>query len=835
MRELEKILEKCAAEEPAPCTATCPTHVDVRGFIALMKGGKSREALALFRNSNPFPAVCGRVCHHPCELVCTRGDVDEPVAIEYLHRFLSDGESQTGHRYVPEIAPRRNERIAVIGAGPAGLSCAYFLAREGYRVVVHEKLPIAGGMLSAGIPAFRLPLDIVQSEIQSIKDMGVEIKTGVHVGRDVTIEGLRHEGFRAIFLAIGAQECRRLGVEGEDLEGVYPGMDLLRGVRLGQDFLLGSRVAVVGGGNVAVDSARTARRLGAGEVFILYRRGVDEMPANKEEIEECVQEGIEIRAFVAPIRVLGEKGKVKAVECVATTPGEIDETGRRRPLPVAGSEFVMEVDSVVSAVGEESEWSCLGPECSCRLSDWGTMKVDPLTFQTDDPDIFCGGDAVSGPRTVVEAIEAGKQSAISIHRFLNGENLREGRGKGWTFHKPGISGVSRLPRVRMRKMAEKSRAGSFEEAALGFSEEEALAESGRCLSCECKVCVKNCEFLSHYGVSPRELANRFATGEFRKDPQLVYSCSLCGFCQQFCPADLNVGEMCMELREKLVKEGLGPLKAHSFVRKNQDHVLSDLFFLVLPDPREEKCERVFFPGCSLPGYSPSVTLACYHYLRERLPGTGIVLGCCGRQTLCLGDRSGFENVMDKALNAFKSLGASEIIVACPECYATFKEYDTSLTLTFVSDALLKAGLPETAKGDTRVFSLHDSCATRSEEALQESVRILVSKLGFEIEEMEYSRGKTRCCGMGGMLAFANPKLAGKFTKMRAEEAGHHLLTYCASCREALSAHKPALHILDVLFDPAWEKRKGLPPMTGKARRENQTKLKAMLLEAAGDK
>jgi NADPH-dependent glutamate synthase beta subunit-like oxidoreductase len=835
MKELEKIIEKCVAEKPAPCTATCPSHVNVRGFIELVRRGKYEEALVLFKDSNPFPAICGRVCHHPCELVCTRGDLDEPVAIQPLHRFLLDWEFQTEHRYIPDLGPQRNERIAIIGSGPAGLSCAYFLARGGYQVVVYERLPIAGGMLSAGIPEFRLPRDIIQSEIQTIKDMGVKIRTGVHVGRDITIEGLRDEGFQAIFLGIGAQECKRLGIEGEHLEGVYSGMDLLRGVRLGLSVSLGSRIAVIGGGNVALDSARTARRLGGAQVFLIYRRSVEEMPAHREEIEDCIEEGIAIKALSAPISILGEKGKVKAIACVRTTPGEIDESGRHRPVPVNDSKFIMEIDAVISAVGEESEWSCLGPGCACRLSDWGTMKVDSLTFQTDEPDIFCGGDAVSGPGTVVEAIEAGKQSAISIDRFLKGQNLHEGREKDWSFVKPDISTVSRLPRVRMRKTAGEHRTGSFKEAALGFSEEEALAEANRCLSCECRICVKNCEFLNHYATSPKELAERFATGEFREDPQVVYSCNLCGLCQQFCPADLNVGEMCMELREELVKEGLGPLKAHSFVRKNQDHVLSDLFSLVLPDPSEEKCERVFFPGCSLPGYSPSITFACYNYLREKLPGTGIVLGCCGRQTLCLGDRSGFESVINKALKAFESLETSEIIIACPECYATFKEYGGDLTLTFITDALLKAGLPQSTKGDSRIFSLHDSCATRWEKEMQESVRSLIRKLGFGIEEMGYCREKTRCCGMGGMIAFANPKLAGRFTKMRAEEAKYDLLTYCASCREALSNYRPALHILDLIFNPEWEKSKGLPPMSGKVRRENQTKLKAMLLESAGDK
>jgi NADPH-dependent glutamate synthase beta subunit-like oxidoreductase len=831
-RELEKIIEKCVAEKPAPCTATCPAHVNVRGFIELMKRGKYREALALFKESNPFPAICGRVCHHPCELVCTRGDVDEAVAIQHLHRFLVDWDSQTEHPYIPELGPHRNERIAIIGSGPAGLSCAYFLAREGYEVVVYEMLPIVGGMLSTGIPEFRLPKDIIQSEIHTIENMGVKIRTGVHVGRDITIEELRDEGFRAFFLGIGAQECKRLGIEGEHLEGVYSGMDFLRGFRLDQDFSLGSRIAIVGGGNVAVDSARTARRLGAGEVFLLYRRNVEEMPAHRQEIEECIEEGIEIKALCVPIRILGEQGKVKAIECVATIPGELDESGRRRPVPVEGSEFIMEVDAVISAVGEESEWSCLGPECACRLSDWGTMNVDPLTFQTGEPDIFCGGDAVSGPRTVVEAIEAGKQSAISIERFLNGENLQEGRKEDWSFDKPDTSRVFRLPRVPMRKIAGEHLTGSFKEAALGYSEEEAQSEANRCLSCECKICVKNCEFLSHYANSPKKLAMRLEKGEFREDPQIVYSCSLCGLCQQFCPADLNVGQMCMELRKELVKEGLGPLPGHRFVAKNQEFVLSEAFTLAIPDPNKRDCKRVFFPGCSLPGYSPSLTVETYHHLRQRLPGTGIVLGCCGRQTLCLGDEPKFEEVLGKTLNAFEGMGTSEVIIACPECYETFKEYAPHLTLTFLSDALLKAGLPEglRGRGKGRAFSLHDSCSTRYEGAVQDSVRALVKALGYEVEEMAYSRENTRCCGLGGMVSFANPKLASRMTKIRADEASHDVLTYCASCREALGAHKPALHILDLIFNPDLEEAKRQSPLTGQARRENQAEVKRRLEE-----
>jgi NADPH-dependent glutamate synthase beta subunit-like oxidoreductase len=759
--------------------------------------------------------------------------VDEPVAIRDLHRFLFDWELHAEKPPVPENRPERNERIAVIGSGPAGLSCAYFLAKEGYKVVVYERLPIAGGMLAAGIPEFRLPLEMIQAEIQAIKDMGVEIRTGVHVGGDMTFEVLRKQGFRAIFLGIGAQECKRLGIEGEHLEGVYPGVDFLRDVRLGRKISPGPRIAVVGGGNVAMDAVRTVRRIGARKAFVLYRRTIEDMPADKDEIAECTEEGIEIKTLIAPVRIIGEKGRVKSIECIRMKAGEIDGSGRRPVIPIEGTEFILEVDGVIPAIGQESEWSCLGPDCACTLSEWGTMRVNPLTFQTNEPDVFSGGDAVSGPGTVVEAVEAGKQASISIHRFVNGLGLQEGREQDWSSVKIDASGAHSLPRVRMGKIGPSERSGNFKEIALGLLEKDAAAEAERCLSCECEACVKQCEFLSHYGASPMRLAKGFAGGEFR-DPQLAYSCTICGLCQELCPENLHVGKMCMELREELVKEGRGPLKAHGFVTKNQAYAVSDSFFTVLPSPGKEKCERVFFPGCSLSGYSPSLVLACYDHLREKLPGTGIVLGCCGKQTLCLGDKPGFEQVMHQTMKAFNTIGASEIIVACPECYSTFKEFGTDLTLTFVSDSLLQTGFPE-RRGEGQIFSLHDSCATRSEKGLQESVRTLIRRLGFEIEEMEFCREKTRCCGMGGMVAFANPKLAGRFTKLRAEEAEHDLLTYCASCREALGGFKPALHMLDLVFNKEWEPAKGLSPLTGKVRRENQARLRTMLLEREGER
>ncbi|NIQ87943.1 MAG: FAD-dependent oxidoreductase, partial [Deltaproteobacteria bacterium] len=481
----------------SPCKATCPAHVSVQGYLALVAQGKYHEALKLIKQENPLPAICGRVCHHPCETACMRAEVDESVAIDAIKRYVADLDLNSETRYIPEIKKKRDAKVAVIGSGPAGLTCAYYLAIEGYQVTVFEKLPVLGGMLSVGIPSYRLPRDIIEAEIQVIRDLGVQFKTGIDIGKDITIGALRKRGYRAFFVAIGSHECKVLGIEGETLEGVYPGVDYLREMNLGNHVSVGDRVAVVGGGNVAMDAVRTALRMGSSKPFIVYRRSLEEMPASEEEIEECQEEGIEIHFLTNPTRILGENGKVKAIECVKMRLGEPDESGRRRPEPIPGSDFFMEVDAVIPAIGQESDWACLTEECACTLSDWNTMQVNPLTLQSNDPDIFAGGDAVHGPRTVIEAIAHGKQAAISIDRFIRDENLRDGREKKWKAVE-GVStvGYDLIPREKMPRLAGEERSDNFKEVQLGLTEEQVRREAQRCLNCgvcsECYQCIEAC-------------------------------------------------------------------------------------------------------------------------------------------------------------------------------------------------------------------------------------------------------------------------------------------------------------------------------------------------------
>jgi len=505
----------------APCKVACPAGIHVQGYVALIAQGKFTEALALIREAIPFPGICGRVCHHPCETGCRRDEHDEPIAIQYLKRFVADWE--TRQRVNEE---RGNEllhcslsrsplpfKVAIVGSGPAGLTAACFLAREGYPVTVFEALPVAGGMMAVGIPAYRLPRDILQSEIQTIEELGVEIRTNTAIGPhpahwgekrgvgDLSLDDLRRD-YDAVFVAVGAHGSRRLNIEGEDLAGVLHGVDFLRKVNLGREVTVGEKVLVVGGGNVAIDSGIVARRLGGQQVTILYRRSREEMPANPWEIDEAEEEGIAFRFLATPTRVWGENGRVTGLECLRMELGEPDESGRRRPIPVPGSEFAVEADTVIVAIGQALEvgsWKpVLGVAEGLEVGNW--IIVDPLTLATDRAGIFAGGDAVTGPATVIEAIAAGKRAAESIGRYLRGENLAAGR----TLGRPDTSGIEYYTppvvepeaRVGMSKLPLARRA-DFAEINLGFSEREAMAEAERCLSCavcsECLECVKVCQ------------------------------------------------------------------------------------------------------------------------------------------------------------------------------------------------------------------------------------------------------------------------------------------------------------------------------------------------------
>ena len=487
----------------APCKAECPAHVPVQGYIKLAAQGRYTEALELIKKENPFPAVCGRICNKACEDACTRGSVDAPIAIDDIKKFIAGKDLEAEHRFVPKMVNQTGkpyeEKIAVIGSGPAGLTCAYYLALKGYPVTVFEKEKELGGMLTLGIPSFRLEKDVIRAEIDILRDLGVQFKTGVAVGTDITLDALRAEGFKAFYLAVGASRGAKLRCPGEELPGVMTGIDFLRAVNLGEAPAIGPSVAVIGGGNVAIDVARAAVRLGA-EVTVVYRRDRDSMPAADDEIAEAAEEGVSFRFLASPAEILGD-GKAETLKI------ELMELRGGKPAGTGVYETI-NVSAVISAVGQEIELNGISVDTGAK----GTVTVSLPSFQTSEADVFAGGDVVTGPKFAIDAIAAGKEGAISIHRYVHpgqsqviGRDHRDYKAMNPATAGVAIDGFDTAPRQKASGGSAKDAEKTFRDLRGTLTEEQLKTETRRCLDCGtavvdeslcvgCGICTTKCKF-----------------------------------------------------------------------------------------------------------------------------------------------------------------------------------------------------------------------------------------------------------------------------------------------------------------------------------------------------
>ena len=485
--------------DKAPCGLACPANLNVQGYVQMVKEGKYREAVEIIMKDLPLPGVLGRVCPHPCEKSCRRLEVDEPIAIRELKRVAAD-QVDLADIPVPETATRE-ESVAVVGSGPSGLSAAYFLALDGYQVSVYEAMPETGGMLRYGIPEHRLPRDVLDSEIENLKRYGIKIYTNTPIGKDLTLKDLRKGGARAIFLATGAWKGLKLRVPGEGhSKNVEDVTSFLRQVHLGEKRALQGKVLVIGGGHSAIDAARLALRLGAEQVGIIYRRSSREMLAEPEEVAEAEKEGVKIHYQVAPLKIESDGEKLSGIECIRTRLTQADTTGRRKPIPIESSEFFIETDYIISAIGQEPDLDFLGEGHALEVSKWKLLMVNGETLQTNIPDVFAGGDVITGPATVIEAVEAGKRGAKYIAKYLQGEDLpaewseEPPIGTNWTEIRDDEPTRHRL---KTPSLALKERLSGFKEVNLLADEEEARKEAERCLNCggccECYQCVEACK------------------------------------------------------------------------------------------------------------------------------------------------------------------------------------------------------------------------------------------------------------------------------------------------------------------------------------------------------
>lgn len=565
---LELLLSDHNGDCRGPCVNACPAHLDVQGYVGLIANKQYREALALIKESMPIPASIGRVCPHPCETACRRQLVEEPISIAQLKYFAADKDLESPEPYLPEKALPTGKNVAIVGAGPAGLTAAYFLARAGHGVTVYDAMPQGGGMLRYGIPEYRLPKAVLDQEIELIEKMGVEFIYNTRVGVDISLDYLK-EIYDAVFLGIGAWVSSSIRCKGEDLPEVLGGIDFLQEVALHKEVRIGERVAVVGGGNTAMDAARTALRLGAKEVVLLYRRTREEMPAEEIEIIEAEEEGVEYRFLVSPIEIYEENGHVTSIRLQKMELGEPDASGRRRPVPIEGAEETIPIDTVIKAIGQQ-----VNPEgITVALSKWNTIIVGENTLATNIPGVFAGGDGVTGPKIAIDAVAQGKKAAESMIAYLAGEELPV--GEPYLVKQEGLTAddfaeEARIPRVKMPHLEPAVRISNFREVNLGLSDAEAEKEAGRCLECGCRdyfEC-KLIRYANDYAVQPVRLEGSKRQVKVQDVHPLLErnseKCILCGMCVRICEEVMGVTAL------GLVHRGFESVVAPEFFRPLKD-------------------------------------------------------------------------------------------------------------------------------------------------------------------------------------------------------------------------------------------------------------------------
>lgn len=587
----------CVKLAPAPCQMACPAGIDIPTYVTLIGLGRDAEAIEVIRRDNPFPWVCGLVCTRPCEFMCVRGRIDTPVSIKFLKAFAAE-RAMSEHRYVnPEPAPDKGKKVCVIGAGPGGLSAAYYLALKGYGVRVIEALPMAGGMIMVGIPRYRLPREVIDREVGMLEDLGVEFQFNTRFGKDITLDELKADGYEAFFIAIGAHSSYKLGLPGEDdYEGVIEAVDFLRRVALGDRRLPGKKVVVIGGGNVAIDAARTCLRLGSEEVNMAYRRTRHEMPADEEEVEQAEEEGIRFSFLTVPTQIVGNNGHVSALKCLRAKLVAKPGSKRMSPVPVEDSDFLMDTDVIITAIGQRVERDSMSSLSNLEWTRRNTIDVNMVSMETSIPGIFAAGDAVTGPATVIEAIGGGKRAAEAIDRYLSGipqpkmppVPVRRGRVDYLTV--PASTKMS-LKRPDMPLLNLDRRRTTFQQVELGYNENAVREEARRCLRCDicrrCGDCVAVCR--DKMGIDALQLGyldfDHPVETDFRRTEE---RCITCGACATNCVngamniRDVN-GERILSIcgtvlnRQKLLYceqcgAVIGPVRYLNFIRKRTDGV-----------------------------------------------------------------------------------------------------------------------------------------------------------------------------------------------------------------------------------------------------------------------
>ena len=828
---MKEIAEHCMGEETAACVATCPMHTNVKEYVRLIREGKGEEAIKVIRDQLFLPGTLGRICAHPCEGKCKWNEGKSPMAIASLKRYAADHFDRE-EDWNLSCKDENGKKVAVIGAGPSGLQAALELRKEGCQVTVFEKMPVRGGMLRIGIPAYRLPRTILEREISYLDRLGVKFELNCEIGKNKPFSEIL-ENFDSVIVAVGKQQGRvDRSLDHWDAKGIFSAAGFLKEAAMTQDVKeSGKVVLVVGGGDVAMDCARTARRLNAAEKVysVCLEDSYDTMASSNHEIKGALAEGVKFNHAQAIQRIhTDENGRVSGVtlkKCLSM----FDENGRFAPTYDEEDTRELKVDTIVFAIGQGVEAEFAGEVLEQRPNS--TFACDKDTLQsTKNEKIFVAGDASGESVIAIQALATGRRAAQSVIRFLRGEDLRSGRElkDTWTYETKlqmpvdwdAITGQ----REDMQELDPKKRIRSFDEVDLGYTKEEAEREAARCRQCECKLCMKECIMLNDYTECPKSLFKKYLEEGYENlDHMIAYSCNECSQCTLKCPKEFNMKGIFTALKEDYAEKnnGLVPLEILKESDRTQEKECGDEYCTRVDGSlqkkevhKRQKTKYVFVPGCTVSAYSPKGVENIVKHLKECLghENVGALLQCCGKVTRFIGETEKFEERNKKAIDILDDMGAEVIITVCPSCYKVFKETAKNQKVIAYWDLMKNLiGIPEAARGigtgSDVVFNIHDSCVTRDETSHHESVRWVLDELGYNWTEIERNGKNTRCCGVGGMVCSSNPELYERVYTRRANDFDqHNIVTYCGSCRGTMqAAGKDAVHILDLLFGQKYTK------------------------------
>lgn len=825
IENMRHIVDNCMGDSNPACVATCPMHTDVKKYVRLIGEGKGEESIKVIREKLFMPATLGRICAHPCEQNCKWNEGENPMSIAGLKRYAADN-FDSPKDWDLSIKEERNEKVAVIGAGPSGAQAAMDLRKEGFKVAVYDKLEVYGGMMRVGIPEYRLPRHVIDSEFSYLEKLGVEFKMGVEVGKDISFEEIRNE-FDAVVVAVGKHIGRvDRSLENHDAKGVFSAASYLKEVSLTRKVEdAGKRVAVIGGGDVAMDCARSSLRLpGVEEVYsVCLEESHEKMASSMHEIKGAAEEGVRFNLGYGVNRILtGEKGEIRAIElkkCLSI----FDENRNFAPKFDENDIRTIKVDTIVFAIGQGVD-SSFDATKMLETRRNSTFECDELTLQSSSDDkVFIAGDASGTSVIVIQAMAAGRRAAKSVARFIQGDDLKEGRSMDEEFsYKTKLDvpldwdNIEKVQRAKMSELDASKRTESFEEVALGFTKEEAVRESSRCIQCECKLCMKECMMLGDYTDCPKTLfAEYLEKGHENMDKMIAYSCNQCSQCTIKCPNDFDIKVNFDEMRRSYVNAngGNSPLEGHKGLDEGIEVDCSEERSTYVKAQNGKETKYVLVPGCTVPVHSPELVEKTLVHMREALDQeVGAVLQCCAKPTLMIGEDEKFEKRFEMVQKSIDETGADVIVTLCPSCYLTYDKYAKQEVISYWDLMHEKIGLPKGQKGIAEnsdvVFNIHDSCPTRNVTSHHDSVRWIVSELGYEMKEMDNIRQNTRCCGVGGMSGCVNPKLQEKVLERRVNDANsEHIISYCGSCRVSMeNGGLDSLHILDLIHGEAYMKK-----------------------------